>query len=102
MFITSVGFEPTSPAFERIKTVHASERLATVVYNQPEPIFQFHNLASGICCYINNPHVNNQVALNCVTVGVQLSVFVWWIFYLTLYHETSMAGGNILNRKRIN
>jgi hypothetical protein len=26
-----VGFEPTIPAFERAKTVHASDRAATVI-----------------------------------------------------------------------
>jgi hypothetical protein len=28
-----VGFEPTIPAFERAKTVHASDRAATVIGN---------------------------------------------------------------------
>jgi hypothetical protein len=30
-FIPQVGFEPTIPLFERAKTVHASDRAATVI-----------------------------------------------------------------------
>jgi hypothetical protein len=30
-FMPRVGFEPTIPVFERVKTVHALERAATVI-----------------------------------------------------------------------
>jgi hypothetical protein len=51
MFMISVGFKPTIPTFERSNTVYALERLATVIDEQPEPIFHSSTiLFSGICC----------------------------------------------------
>jgi hypothetical protein len=39
--MTRVGFEPTIPAFERAKTVHALDRAASVIVMQLQGHFVF-------------------------------------------------------------
>jgi hypothetical protein len=45
-----MGFEPTTPVFERAKTVHALERAVTVI-----ELLRYSNLLqTEICCFTNN------------------------------------------------
>jgi hypothetical protein len=46
--MTYVGFEPTSPVFERAKTFHALDRAATVIGRDPTAwIEKINNLRSN-------------------------------------------------------
>jgi hypothetical protein len=40
--MTDVGFEPTMPAFEQAKTVHTSDRAATVIGLKSDYDMQIH------------------------------------------------------------
>jgi hypothetical protein len=47
-----VGFEPTIPAFERAKTVHALDRAATVMATEANQASQMNSFHSFIVKYV--------------------------------------------------
>jgi hypothetical protein len=57
-----VGFEPTIPAFERAETVHALDRVATVV--------GMHILLSGANSLTGN---KLKMTLDCVNINIAIS-----------------------------
>jgi hypothetical protein len=49
-----VGFEPTISAFEQVKTVHALDRVDTVIGNAPSCKHYFH---------VINPSITNEFVI---------------------------------------
>jgi hypothetical protein len=63
-----VGFEPTIPAFERAKTLHASDGEATVIYSISlcPPLNQLDKILSGIHVFSSFAETIVRVRLSCL------------------------------------